>query len=100
MIGISLVVYVFMRDTKADSAINRHEWALVDRPHARSQGGLSASSCVCARLRGATAKPIGGFNRLRARLCPGWASLNPSCVTSLGLNVLFAARHVERLREG
>jgi MHS family alpha-ketoglutarate permease-like MFS transporter len=25
MIGISLVVYVFMRDTKADSAMNRHE---------------------------------------------------------------------------
>jgi MHS family alpha-ketoglutarate permease-like MFS transporter len=25
MIAISLVVYVFMRDTKADSAMNRHE---------------------------------------------------------------------------
>jgi hypothetical protein len=25
MIGISLVVYLFMRDTKADSAMHRHE---------------------------------------------------------------------------
>jgi hypothetical protein len=25
MIGISLVVYLFMRDTKADSAMRRHE---------------------------------------------------------------------------
>ena len=25
MIGISLVVYVFMRDTKANSAMHRHE---------------------------------------------------------------------------
>jgi MFS transporter, MHS family, alpha-ketoglutarate permease len=38
MIAVSVVVYVFMRDTKARSAMHRHEWNRTSTPAAARVG--------------------------------------------------------------